>query len=115
MINQLLIGLILAVFFWFQGGSWLATSALFGAFSALSISAVLGYGVIRANKIAASDPKRSMLIMYMGAVQRFVMVLGLFIFGLAILKLDPLAMAVTFGLTQLAYTLNLRHQAKVSK
>jgi hypothetical protein len=34
-------------------------------------------------------------------------------FGLGVLKLDPLAMAVTFGLTQLAYTINLRHQAKV--
>lgn len=113
MINQVLIGLVLSGFFWFKSGEWAAISALFGMFSALAIAAVLGYGVIRANKIATTNPQRSMIIIYFGAVQRFVLVLGLFIVGLAVLKLDPLAMAATFGLTQLAYTINLRQQAKV--
>jgi ATP synthase protein I len=113
MINQFVIGLILVGLFWLKSGEWSAISALFGMFSALSIAAVLGYGVIRANKVATSNPQRSMGIIYFGAVQRFILVLGLFMFGLGVLKLDPLAMAVTFGLTQLAYTINLRHQAKV--
>jgi len=115
MINQLVIGLILVGLFWFKSGEWEAVSALFGMFSALMIAAVLGYGVIRANKIATSNPQRSMGILYFGAVQRFILVLGLFMFGLAVLKLDPLAMAMTFGLTQLAYAINLKHQAKVAR
>jgi len=113
MINQLIIGLILAGIFWFSSGKHAAVSALFGAFSALSIAAVLGYGVIRANKIATTNPQRSMIIIYFGAVQRFVLVLALFILGLAVLDLNPLAMAATFGLAQIAYAINLRHQTKV--
>jgi len=114
MINQLVIGLILVALFWFKSGEWAGLSALFGMFSALTIAAVLGYGVIRANRIATTNPQRSMGIIYFGAVQRFILVLGLFMFGLAVLKLDPLAMAMTFGLTQLAYAINLKHQAKVA-
>ncbi len=113
MINQAVIGLILVGIFWFSRGELAAVSALFGTFSALSIAAVLGYGVIRANKIATTNPQRSMIIIYFGAVQRFVLVLALFILGLAVLELDPLAMAATFGLTQIAYAINLRHQTKV--
>ena len=113
MTYQFGIGLILTSLFWFKSGAWAATSALFGMASALIIAAVLGYGVIRANRIATEQPQRSMMIIYFGAAQRFVLVIALFMIGLGLLKLDPLAMAATFGLTQLAYTINLRQQAKV--
>ena len=111
--NQLVIGLILIGFFWFKSGNWAAVSAMFGMVSALIIAAVLAYGVIRANRIASEQPQRSMMIIYFGAAQRFVLVIALFMVGLGLLKLDPLAMAATFGLTQLAYAINLRQQAKV--
>ena len=113
MVNQLIIGLVLTGVFWFKSGEWSAVSALFGMVSALCIAGVLAYGVIRANRIATEQPQRSMMIIYFGAAQRFVLVIALFMVGLGILKLDPLAMAATFGLTQLAYVINLRQQGKV--
>ena len=113
MINQLVIGVILTGLFWFKGGDWAAISAFFGMSSALVIAAILAYGVIRANRIATEQPQRSMLIIYFGAAQGFVLVIALFMIGLGLFKLDPMAMAATFGLTQLAYTINLRQQAKV--
>jgi len=113
MLNQLIIGLILVGFFGLSRSGFEAASALYGMCSSLCIAAALGYGVMRANRIASTNPQRSMGIIYFGAVQRFVLVLGLFVFGLAVLKLDPLATAATFGLTQVAYAINLKHQAKV--
>lgn len=113
MTNQLGIGLVLSALFWFKIGDWAAISALFGMGTALVIAAVLGYGVIRADRIAIEQPKRSMMIIYFGAAQRFVLVIALFMIGLGLLKLNPMAMAATFGLTQLAYAINLRKQGKV--
>ena len=55
------------------------------------VSGYLSYGVLKAEKVAQTDPKKSLGILYFGAVQRFVMVVGLFIVGLAIFKLEPLA------------------------
>lgn len=112
MTYQLFIGVVMAGIFWYSAGYMSALSAIFGMVSALSIAAFLGYGVIRANRVSTVSPHRSMMIIYFGAVQRFVLVLGLFIFGLGVLKLEPLAMAATFGLTQIAYAISLKQQAK---
>lgn len=113
MLYQLIIGLVLSIIFWLNSGLQAGLSSLFGMFAGLSIAAYLGYGVFRANRVASTDPKRSMMILYFGAVQRFVLVIGLFIVGLAVLKLEPLAMALTFGVAQFAYAINLKHQGKV--
>ena len=108
MISQLIIGCLIASLFWLKGNSWQAISALYGMVSSMSIAGFLGYGIIKAEKTAIEDPKKSMGILYFGAVQRFIMVLGLFIMGMAILKLEPLALALAFGLTQIAYIFNLQ-------
>ena len=78
------------------------------------VSAYLAYSVVRAEKSAQLDPKKSLGILYFGAAQRFIMVAGLFIVGLAILKLDPLATAAGFGFSQIGYVINLRQQSRVN-
>lgn len=97
-----------------KGSSWQVWSALYGMGASIAITALLSYGVVRAEKAAANDPKKSMGILYVGAVQRFLLVLGLFIFGLAVLKLEPLATAVSFGLTQFGYVFNFAQLKKNS-
>ncbi len=112
--NQLIIGVLTAIVFLIVGTKWQGISAIYGMMSTILISLYLMYGVLKAEKIAASDPKMSLGILYFGAAQRFVMVIGFFIIGLSILKLEPLATAVSFGLTQFAYVFNLRGQARIN-
>ncbi len=111
--SQLIIALIAALTFFIFGSTLQGLSAAYGSFSTIIVSAYLSYGVLKAEKVAQTDPKKSLGILYFGAVQRFVMVVGLFIVGLAILKLEPLATTVGFGLAQLGYVINLRQQARV--
>jgi len=106
MINQLIIGLIIAGFFSIKVDNNSAISAIYGMLITMSTTALLSYGVQRAEKAATDDPKVSMGILYFGAVQRFIMVAALFIIGLGLLKLEPLPMAAAFGLTQFAYVFN---------
>jgi len=47
-------------------------------------------------------------ILYVGAVQRFLLVLGLLVLGIALFKLDPIALCVGFALAQLSYVVGSR-------
>jgi len=112
LIHQSIVGLTVSLVFYLSSGIDQAIAALYGAFSTLSVSSLLAYGVIRANKTVLENPSQSMGILYAGAAQRFVLVLGLFIFGLAVLKLDPIATALTFGITQLMFVFNLKKKSQ---
>ena len=113
-VSQFVIGIIVVVVFFIFGSSWQGVSATYGCLITMLISAYLGYGVVKAEKSAQTDPKKSLGILYFGAAQRFMMVIGFFIIGLAILKLEPLATAAGFGFSQLGYVINLRQQARVN-
>jgi len=114
MTSQLIIGVIVTALFFIVGTAWQSLSAAYGSLVTVLVSAYLAYGVVKAEKTAQSDPKKSLGILYFGAAQRFIMVAGLFIVGLAILKLEPLATAAGFGLAQIGYVINLRQQARVN-
>ncbi len=113
-VSQFIIGAIVTLLYVLFSGTLQGLSAAYGSFTTMLISAYLSYGVIKAEKVAQTNPKKSLGILYFGAVQRFVMVIGMFIIGLAILKLEPLATTIGFGLAQLGYVVNLRQQAQVN-
>ena len=96
-------------------GSMPALAAFFGGMIGVSVSWLLRHGVLKAAEIAKSDPGKSMLVLYMGAVQRFVLVLALFGLGLGLLKLDPLATVIGFGVAQVAYVVVMRITAHPAK
>lgn len=112
MIFQIAIGLIVAAGFKLNSSEWQSVSAIFGMVTSIGLTILLSHGVKRAENSALKDPKKSIEILYLGAVQRFLLVLFCFIVGLAILKLEPLAMALSFGLTQFAYVFNMRNMKK---
>ncbi|MDH3325713.1 MAG: ATP synthase subunit I [Gammaproteobacteria bacterium] len=114
MTSQLCIGTIVGIFFFIVGSNLQGLSAAYGSLVTMLVSAYLGYGVFKAEKVAQTDPKKSLGILYFGAAQRFVLVAGLFIVGLAILELEPLATAAGFGFSQLGYVINLRQQSRVN-
>ena len=65
-------------------------------------------GFKRANALALSDPKQSMMILYIGAVVRFAAVIVLLGIGLGLLKLDALAVFAGFALAQASYLMSVR-------
>ena len=99
---QLLISVVIAGLFLIQGVRE-ALSALYGGFASVITAWFLSRGVRRASELAIDDIKRSMTSLYVGAVQRFLLVLGLLAIGLAVLKLDPIALCVGFAVAQISY------------
>ncbi len=107
-ITQAIVGLVVATGFIFAQSLWAGVSAVFGSAISMVAALMLGSGVRRAGAQAAENPKKSMGILYFGAVQRFVMVLVLFIVGLSLIGMDPLAMAIGFGVSQFSYLFSFR-------
>lgn len=108
---QLIIAALAAVVFGIIEGGWAALSAFFGGFISFCVSLLLRRGVLKANEIAQQDPGRGMTALYIGAVQRFVLVLALFGLGLGLMDMSPLATVVGFGCAQLAYAVVMRRSA----
>ncbi|GEM_PF-5335085 len=105
--TQLLAAVIAGLLFLAQG-QWAALSALYGAFISLSTTLLLSRGMHHAERLAGEDLKKMQAILYGGAAVRFVLVIALFLLGLAVLALDPLATAAGFGLAHAAHLINLR-------
>ena len=82
-----------------------ALSALFGGAVALANAWLLARRVEHVSELVKTDPNRGMFSMYMGAVQRFVLVIVALALGLGLLRLDPVPMVLTFGIAQLAYAI----------
>jgi hypothetical protein len=55
-----------------------------------------------------------MAILYMGAAQRFLLALVLFGFGLAVLKLEPVALIAGFCFAQSIYLFSTKRQRAYS-
>ena len=108
---QIIIAALTAVVFGVIEGGWAAGSAFFGGFIGLTVSLLLRRGVLKANEIAQEDPKRGMIVLYAGAVQRFVVVLALFGLALGWLDMTPLAVVIGFGCAQLAYAVVMKKSA----
>ena len=108
---QIITSIILAVLFLMQG-VWESVSALYGGFASVLTALLLSRGIQRAGEAAIHDAKQSMKILYVGAVQRFLLVIGLLALGLALLKLDPIAMCVGFGIAQISFVMSSRTRAK---
>lgn len=123
-IIQLMMTLVVAVAFFVYGfvfalphsagqGLWDALSATCGGLTSVLLALLSIRGFKRANAIALSDPKKSMMILYVGAVQRFVAVLVMLGIALGALKLAPIAVFIGFALAQAGYLMGVRDRKAV--
>jgi len=99
---------LIAAAFFMGKGQVEAYSAFYGGMISAVIALLLGRGVARASETARHDHKKSMLILYIGAVQRFVIVLVLFGVGMKALKLSFIPLIIGFACAQLAHLTNMR-------
>jgi len=92
-----------------EGNSvWQALSALYGGFASVLLALISIMGFTQANELALSDPRKSLMILYIGAVVRFAAVIVVLGIGLGLLKLEPKAMIIGFVLAQISYLMSVR-------
>ena len=91
-----------------EQGTWDALSACYGGLTSVVLALLSIRGFKRANEIALSEPKKSMTILYVSAVQRFVTVLVMLGMGLGLFKLEPTAVLIGFILAQASYLMGVR-------
>lgn len=98
---QGIVTLVMGAGFFVVQGQMAGLSALYGALVSLLLVLLLSRGVRKAAMVAQDNPRQSMLILYVGAALRFILVLALFAIGLGLLKLQPLAAFAGFGVAQI--------------
>lgn len=89
-------------------GIWSALSAICGGLISLVVVLLLRRGVRRASDLALVDQKKSMMILYFGAVQRFLVVVALFALGFGVLGFVPTAMFAGFVAAQVGNFFSVR-------
>lgn len=113
--TQVVISLVLGITLFFAYGPVHGLSAVYGGAMSLLVTLLLSRSVRRAEDVAQTDPKRGMTLLYVGAVQRFVVLVALFAIGLGLLKLKPLAVLAGFAATQFAQLINARAMTRDSE
>lgn len=93
---QLLLVFLTSVVFLVVSGGFQALSAAFGGLTALSNVLLLAWRRKRSDGGRAMDAQQSLLVLYRSAFERFVSVILLFLLGMVVLRLDPLALLSGF-------------------
>lgn len=113
---QLAVTVLLAGALLVAGRPAAAQGAAFGGGTALLSAGVLGLTVRGAARRAKRSPGSEMVVLYVGAVLRFVAVLVLFAVGMGVLKLPPVAILAGFAAAQLGFLFNsLRVRSRASR
>lgn len=81
-------------------------AALYGGSISLSGTLLMAWRINRAGEIAAQDTRQGSIEVYTGVMQKFILTLLLMAVGMGYLKLDPIAVLISFALTQLSFTAN---------
>lgn len=103
LISQAVITVLVVMTFMFVDGLRSGIAAFYGGMVAMTLTWMLKRRIGGVVQAAQSSSGKSMLLLYLGVVQRFLLVLALFALALGVLKLDPLASIVGFGLGQFGH------------
>lgn len=103
MVGQLVVTLLLALVWGVLGHYFDGLAVVYGGFVSMLLAWLHKRGVRKAEERAASDPKGSMLVLYVGAVVRFLLLIGTLAVGMGLLKLPALPLFAGFVLAQLGF------------
>jgi ATP synthase protein I len=98
---QLLLVGIAAIVLLIVSGPFQALSALFGGAMATLNLGLLEWRRYQADSGRALSAGQSLWVLYRSAIERFVLVLGLFALGMGVLRLGPLSLLIGFIAGQL--------------
>ncbi|MBO1923453.1 ATP synthase subunit I [Thiomicrorhabdus sp. 6S3-12] len=109
---QGIIGIAVVVFYATQGH---VTGAAYGFVIGLLNIFMLQFTFQKANKRAAEDPKAGMLVLYLSAVIRFILLAVFFVLGLSILdQSEAFPVIITFVLMQIGQLFNLKGKRRLT-
>lgn len=101
-IQVVLVSMVLAGAFYYQGMSGLI-AGVYGGAVALFSTLILSRRIDRAGRAASSGSRYGMALLYMGVIQRYVFVLLALAIGLGVVKLNAKPLLAAFGIAQLAH------------
>ncbi|NKC11295.1 MAG: hypothetical protein GKR94_03525 [Gammaproteobacteria bacterium] len=101
--TQLCLTGLLMLGFWFASGSAAALAAAFGGVIALANAWVMSRAVVRAAVAARHRPGSETMILYIVAVQRFILVAVFFALGIGLLQLMPGQLLIGFAVVHGAF------------
>lgn len=78
-------------------------AAIYGGSITLTGTILMAWRIRRAGEVAAQEMQQGFVEIYAGAIQKFILTLVLMAVGMGYFKLDPLAILVSFALTQFSY------------
>ncbi len=78
-------------------------AALYGGSITLTGTLLMAWRIRRAGEVAAQEKQQGFVEIYTGAIQKFFLTLVLMALGMGYFKLHPLAILLSFALTQLSY------------
>jgi ATP synthase protein I len=81
-------------------------AALFGGSITLAGTLLMAWRISRAGDVGSREKQQGYIEIYTGAIQKFFLTLVLMAIGMGVLKLDPLAILISFALTQLSFIAN---------
>ena len=81
-------------------------AALYGGSITLVATLLMAWRIARAGEVAAADKQQGYMEIYIGAIQKFILTLVLMAIGMGYLRLDPLAILISFSITQLSFIAN---------
>jgi len=115
LIGQVVITLGVALAYFMMSGAFAALSALFGGAITVLNSSLLAQRVQSASEKAQASVTQGMAVLYLGAMQRFVLTLALLALGLGVLKLEPVPLIVGFALGHVGFLVNLEGSSESSR
>ncbi len=90
-------------------------AALYGGSITLSGTLLMAWRISRAGEAGSKEQLQGYIEIYAGVIQKFILTLVLMAVGMGYLNLNPLAILVSFALTQLSFIANkvdTRYQAE---
>ena len=106
LIVQLILTLIIALCYFVFDNTNSMLAALYGGSITLSASLLMAWRITRAGEVAATDKQQGYIEIYIGAFQKFILTLLLMAIGMGYFKLDPLAILISFAITQMSFIAN---------
>ncbi|MEA1988303.1 MAG: ATP synthase subunit I [Pseudomonadota bacterium] len=108
---QGLIGLIMVAIFATQSQ---AMGAGYGFFIGIMNVIMLSFTFRKANQRAEDDAKAGILILYMSAVIRFILLAVLFVLGLQVFGFEAMPVVLTFVVMQIGQVFNLKGKQRLT-
>lgn len=109
--TQGMIGLLAIAGFSIQG-FW--DSALYGFLIGIANIVMLGMTFKKADNKAAENPKQGILVLYLSAVIRFILLAVLFVLGLSLFQFEAMPVVLTFVLMQIGQVFNLAGKRRLT-